>query len=152
MQEIFQDSLRKMQAALAGQKVENPLKYKYTLRKVPCWGERVAAERINFEWPTQAMLDQMPPGVSLKSLHFKLCDGTISSVKCTLTNGIESPVFENPQFNHYDSKTIEFDPKRPVRAVSSYDLNGHWIAIRELRFLDGAGSELYSYNPLNRND
>ena len=88
-----------MPAALAGQRIQNPLKYKYTLRKVPYWAQRVVAEKINFEWPTQAMLDQMPPGVSLKSLHFKSISGLITSVKCTLTNGIESPVFENTQYN-----------------------------------------------------
>ena len=134
-----------MQALLPGQKIENPLKY--TLRKVSCWGERVTAKEINFEWPNLAMLDLMPPGVSLKSLHFKLCDGAISSVKCTLTNYIESPVSENTHYDHNYPETIEFDPQRPVRAVSSYDNNGQLDGICELRFLDGAGSELYSYNP-----
>ena len=129
--------------------MEKP-QFKYTLRKVPYWGERVTARKINFEWPTQAMLDTMPDDVSLKSLHFKYYSG-ISSVKCTLTNDIESPVFENSQVDHYRPKTIEFDPQRPVRAVSSCDNNGQLNYIYELRFLDGAGSELYSYNPFNNN-
>ena len=97
------------------------------------------------------MLDQMPPGVSLKSLQFKSFV-SICSVKCTLTNGIESPVFESKLETQTRPRTIEFDPQRPVRAVSSYDNNGKNEYLRELRFLDGAGSELYSYNPFNRND
>lgn len=34
------------------------------------WGELVDPEQINFEWPTQEMLDFMPNDVSLKSITF----------------------------------------------------------------------------------
>ena len=43
---------------------------RFTLRKLPMWGEQVAVNQIDFEWPTQEMLDQMPADVSLRSLEF----------------------------------------------------------------------------------
>ena len=43
---------------------------KFTLKKLPMWGWQVAADDINFEWPTQEMLDQWPEDASLKSITF----------------------------------------------------------------------------------
>ena len=44
---------------------------KYTLKKLPMWGAQVEEGEINFQWPTQEILDQMEPNVTLTSLTFK---------------------------------------------------------------------------------
>ena len=44
---------------------------KYTLRKMPMWGKQVRPDEINFEWPTQEILDGMQSDVSVKSITLK---------------------------------------------------------------------------------
>ena len=57
------------------------------LKKLPLWGARqVAPQEINFEWPTQEMIERMDPDVKLFLLDFR-GNYAISSIKCTLTNG-----------------------------------------------------------------
>jgi len=57
------------------------------LKKLPLWGVRqVAPQEINFEWPTQEMIERMDPDVKLSFLDLK-GGSPISSIKCTLTNG-----------------------------------------------------------------
>ena len=72
---------------------------KFKLRKLPMWGEQVTDENINFEWPTQEMLDRMPAGVSLKSILLATSSqsgcGTICFTQCTLSNGDTSSLFSN---------------------------------------------------------
>ena len=45
--------------------------------------------KVDFEWPTQAMLDKMPLDVALQSITLKFQSkfGRIGSVQLTLTNG-----------------------------------------------------------------
>ena len=62
----------------------------------------------------------MPADVTLKSLEIK-GHSVISSVKCTLSNNESSPVFEKANYGHSNLKTINFDPQRPVKAVSACD-------------------------------
>ena len=74
------------------------LKEKFSLRKLPLWGS-TEDDNIDFEWPTQELLDRMPLDVKLESLDFK-CDGhldypSIASVKVNLTHGFASDVFES---------------------------------------------------------
>ena len=33
---------------------------RFTLKKLPMWGEQVAADAINFEWPTQEIFEKWP--------------------------------------------------------------------------------------------
>ena len=69
-------------------------------------------DKINFEWPTQSMMDEMetPEKVQMKSITFsKVSSDAISRVQCTLSNGMTSPVFEVQSANHEAEKTIEFD-------------------------------------------
>ena len=59
------------------------------------WGERnVGPNEIDFEWPAQEMVDSMDPNVILKSLDLKGNEwSTVLSIKCTLSNDEQSPVF-----------------------------------------------------------
>ena len=80
----------------------------FSLRKLPFWG-RVGEDEIDFEWPTQELLDQMPRDVRLQSLEFK-CDRdydddydipALASVKVNLSHGFESEVFKVAnEFSH----------------------------------------------------
>ena len=42
-----------------------PPKRKFTLRKLPMWGEQVTPDKINFEWPTEADIRMMAADVRL---------------------------------------------------------------------------------------
>ena len=99
------------------------LQQKLSLKRLPIWGWK-APGKINFSWPTQGMLDQMPKDVTLKSLEFKSHNDTeclLSSVKCHLSNGQSSPIFENEQTKHYQPMMINFQAQTPIKAVAAYD-------------------------------
>ena len=60
-----------------------PVPQKPTLKKLPMWGGQFSKDPCNFEWPTQDMLDDMEPDVTLRSLTLKSWDtlyGAIGSV------------------------------------------------------------------------
>ena len=57
------------------------------LRRLPLWGEQVEPHEINFEWPTQELLNKLPADLSLKALEFSkstVMGVNISTVRCTL--------------------------------------------------------------------
>ena len=90
------------------------------------------------------MLDWWEPDVALKSIQFKtiMYDySTLSSVQVSLTNGQSSPVFEKAGVDHEHPKTIDFDPNKPIRAVEAN------ISVWRIRFMDGAGNQVYEINP-----
>ena len=63
-------------------------KREFVLKRLPLWGQKVKADDVNFEWPTQEMLDKMPSDVYLQSLEFKSVSGhLLSSVRVCLSNG-----------------------------------------------------------------
>lgn len=72
---------------------------KYSLRKLALWGEQVSTEEINFEWP-DASSDIIWPSVQLHTLEMKSFACVLSSIRCVLSNGISSPVFERNGINH----------------------------------------------------
>lgn len=79
-------------------------KPKFTLRRLPMWGEKLPESEVNMEWPTQAMLDEWPADVSLKSITFSTWkqDGSaISSVQCTLSTQVHSPLFDSHSLDRF---------------------------------------------------
>ena len=59
----------------------------FKLKKLPIWGLQ-NYDKINFEWPTQDLLNQMDGDVRLKSLNFKTNEnGRLASVECNLDDG-----------------------------------------------------------------
>ena len=74
------------------------------------WGEQVEPGEINFQWP--ADIDMIWPTVKLESITFKSNAAVLSSVRCVLSNGITSPVFEREgvEYEHEREETIHFDP------------------------------------------
>ena len=52
------------------------------------------------------------PTVKLESITFKSNAAVLSSVRCVLSNGITSPVFEREgvEYEHEREETIHFDP------------------------------------------
>lgn len=114
------------------------------------WGEKVSADKINFEWPTLETLDQMDKDVSMKSLTLKdwdQCGFSISSVKVTLSNNKRSPVIENSSCRHFNEQTLNFDPQRPIRKVAAYSYSQGFY---QLDFKDSSGSIVCTFNPHNR--
>ena len=90
------------------------------------WGKQAAHAEINFEWPSQELLDQMPAEVSLKSVLFAsflgTSVGTISFTQCTLSNGDTSPLFSNTETKEQCMpKVIHFDDGKKVRRVQAGD-------------------------------
>lgn len=71
----------------------------FRLKKLAMWGKRVDLSEINFEWPTEAIVSQFKPGddVYLRSMNMRTCTsstGRLSSIECTLSNDVSSPVFK----------------------------------------------------------
>ena len=69
------------------------------IRRMPMWGQKVEENAINFSWPTQEIIDELPPDVSLMTLDLQKAKGVwyFSSVRCILSNHLASPLFQNPQ-------------------------------------------------------
>ena len=65
----------------------------------------------------------MTADLSLKSIEFKSVSGNnpISSVRCTLTNGVSSPLFEKAGVSHEKPATYNFDVNRKVCKVEAHD-------------------------------
>ena len=90
---------------------ESALPFSY--RMLEMWGEKVnqykKKYKKNFEWPTEKKIKRLPKDVYLSSIEFKsdhLDFSGISSVRCILSNGLSSPVFQNEKVNHHHSKKI----------------------------------------------
>ena len=131
-----------------------PVDNKFTLRKLPLWGKQIDENQIDFEWPTQDMLAEgdINGMTRLESLEFKDWGVSITSVRATLSNGKSSPVFQREGCSSdllKNPKTITFDQKKPIRAVSAYDNSHSWPNVRVISFMDGEGSTVYEYNPRN---
>mmetsp|Transcript_22272 Transcript_22272/g.26086 ORF Transcript_22272/g.26086 Transcript_22272/m.26086 type:complete len:119 (-) Transcript_22272:205-561(-) len=117
---------------------------------MPLWGVQVTADRIDFEWPSQSMIDQMEADVTLSCMTLKSMPNSISSVHLVLSNGWKSPLFERAGFQQEMEQTIEFDFDHPVKAVeaSVRKLNDANQFIKRLRFLDERENEVAeSYDP-----
>lgn len=121
---------------------------RFSLKKLPMWGKLVRDEQIDFEWPTEQVLDMWDADVTLKSIEFKtwIDDGSaISSVQVKLTNGRESPVFEKAGVETFCAKTIAFDQHRPIKTVEAIEgaaKQTYWIS-----FLDENCDVVDEYNP-----
>ena len=115
------------------------------MRKLALWGEQVAGSEINFEWP--ADIEMIWPTVKLESLEFKSSASVLSSVRCVLSNGITSPVFEKEGTIHENNETVRLDSSTTVRHVQAFDEEANTIS--RLYFLDDENQVLSNYNPYN---
>ena len=107
------------------------------------WGEQVEPEQINFEWP--ADIEMIWPTVKLQSLEMKSNASVLSSVRCVLSNGISSPVFEAPGEVHDTERTLEFTPSTKVRYVQAHDEESDTIS--RIHFMDETKQDIACYNP-----
>ena len=73
------------------------------------WGAQVSDNKINFEWPTQSMLSNMPNDIQVASVTFKENENWfgLSSVQFTMDDGTQSPLFET-KATQAREKTISF--------------------------------------------
>ena len=62
-----------------------------------------------------------------------------------LTNNESSPLIETTGKNLFETKTINFDPNRPVKYIQARDDGNSCIA--RITFLDKEGVEIDCYNP-----
>ena len=85
------------------------------------WGSQAFDSDITFSWPSLKDLTLMSPDVSLKAIQFKTSANfsAIASIVCVLSNGLTSPVFENPKasFDYSLTKTVTFPQPNPVKYV-----------------------------------
>ena len=89
---------------------------------------------------------QLGADVSLRSIEFKSSGGPISSVRCTLTNGVSSLLFEKAGAGDKNPVTYNFDTNKKIRKVEASS-NGSHEYVAQLKFFDSANAELFSYNP-----
>lgn len=146
--DLIEEQNQKFASMLSQQKVSkgNP-KPKFSLRKLPFWGQS-NPHRLDFEWPTQALLDQMPASASLHSLEFKSSfSGPIASVRVNLTHGFSSRVFEKQDGQFQSRQTITFDVKRPIKKVQGADQNGTLPCLYRVKFMDKEEKQVSMYDP-----
>ena len=93
------------------------------MKRLSLWGRELRDPRtVSFEWPTQSMVDMMEPNVRISSITFGSNSCNLASVQISLTNGMQSPVFDKPcggLTTQACPKIINFDPRRPVREISA---------------------------------
>ena len=141
-QKLMEEHTKALEALLLrGQSVKPRLK----LRKLPLWGEQVKLDQINFEWPTQEILDQLPTTCQLTSMTFKTANGytRVGSIQCMLSTGQSSPVFEKEGISYQGPQTVIFNnAERPVRSVYGRDRDGNKNFIARIDFMDKNGSQI----------
>ena len=113
------------------------------------WGEKVSPSRINFEWPTQEVFEQMDPTVTLKSITFKDSPPAVSFVQCKYSNDQESPAFAKPNANQKNAGTVTFDDITKVRKVSAQCCNSPWNFVCKMGFFDKDGNEICKHLDYN---
>ena len=90
-----------------------------SLKRIDIWNLGPVPNCDYFEWPTKSMLDSMEPETKLDTVVIKLNDGWLSSVQISLTDGQESPTFEDARYNHTPPIRLEiFEHFRPIRSVT----------------------------------
>ena len=72
------------------------------MRKLQLWGEQVASNLVNFEYPTEEMTRGWPKDTRLESIEIKRDPYYVSSVRCTYSNDVRSPVFQKKNVGHYN--------------------------------------------------
>ena len=116
------------------------------------WGESVNENDIDFMWPNDQLFATMTPDVKLESLQFKTT-GSLASVTVTLSNGEQSPVFQQPitQYNWYShDQTFDFSELEPIRSVGGHSFAAN--SLKALTFYDSAGQLAAIYNPFDMMD
>ena len=127
-------------------------KPKFKLRKLPLWGKVNAL--INFEWPTQEVMDSLPWDTALKSIKFATSTtssyGSVAFIQCHLSNGVSSPLVSNlQQPAQFMAKVINFDTaERKVKMVSAIFGEGN-PKVYNVIFYDKDSNIIDSYNPLH---
>jgi len=89
------------------------------LRKLPYFGDP-DGKQVDFEYPTEAIFAQMPPGLTLTSIQFSSWHQTspaISGVKLVYSNQTESPLFKKDGIQLYNTQSINFNSNRKVARV-----------------------------------
>ena len=121
----------------------------FNVRAHTVWGEKVNQDEINFSWPPQEVMQNWESDVSMKSVEFATCQQSgvgLAFVKCTMSNGEESPMIGSDNHTPHNNKVFNFDEMRPVRAVQARDSN----CIHRLTFIDGDDNEIDAFNPSYR--
>ena len=117
------------------------------MRKLEHWGEQVDLNLVNFEFPTKEMTRGWPKDTRLESIEIKRSSyNYVSSVRCTYSNDVRSPVFQKENVEHKDPKTIWFKAGNPIRKVQQSH-SGDVNYIYSIYFLDKANDEIANYNP-----
>ena len=74
----------------------------------------------------------------------------LSSVRCILSNGISSPVFEASGIEHQNVATLSLGTSRDdrqVRFLQAHDEEGNTVS--RIFFMDDAKKDIAAYNPYN---
>jgi len=97
----------------------------------------------------------MQPETKLKSLTFATdhhSEPGLASVRCTLTNEEESPVFDHGPVGYANDAVIEFESIADIRKVEASEPTGTRIPyVINVRFLNEAGKVVKVYDPANEN-
>ena len=117
---------------------------KFSLRRLPMWAcNGTTADQVNFEWPTVAMIMNMPANVFLKSIELKASDRrspSLSSVRCVLSTDQSSPIFQRQGMQHHFYKKTNFE-EGTVKRVAANVSDG----TKRLTFLSEEREQIGNY-------
>ena len=77
--------------------VPAPRSRRFSLRRLPMFGEQIDESMINFKWPEQKHLDEIPENTYLKQMIFARTlssEKNLCAIKFKLSNGYESPLVQ----------------------------------------------------------
>ena len=142
MQNFFEEQNRKLSEMIGSNMFELDIEPKFTLKKLPLWG-KTGGSPINFEWPTQAILDTMPADVRIQSLDFKIDSSyqNLASVKVTLSHNFSSQVFESKGIEFNYQKRLDFDAQNQIKRVKAAPNDGVWEYVYNVKLMNKQTSE-----------
>ena len=89
------------------------------LRKLDPFGNS-RGEQVNLEYPTEAIFEQMPSGLTLTSIEFSTyhkIDTAISGIKLRYSNMKESPLLKKDGVHLHHTQSINFNHASKVARV-----------------------------------
>ena len=89
--------------------------------------------------------------IKVRSFGIKTILGAISSIQCTLSNGLKSPVFEKADIEHSNFRTLDFRVDKKIASVQADDFRGSDY-VHRIWFYDKANRKLQLQNPTGKRE
>ena len=118
---------------------------KFTLKKLPAFGYPMDPDAIDFQWPTEELIQKMKQDVTVDTIILKSDPESklLSSVQFVLSDGKKSEEIQaDSSIEHVDAQTFKI--KESVRTIRASDA---CPGVYNLNLASWRDPELLRYNP-----